>query len=129
MKSILASMAVIGLVLTVSADAAAAAAAGVDLNVAYCESTGAQYIDTGILGNPGLRVEAEVMWTETAPDGDRHILGSFDKINNGQTSWRCYPISMFKSRDSTFCFDEVTQNLWYKYTMGKKYRIVSDFGC
>ena len=110
------------------ADQAAATAAGVDLDVAYCESTGEQYIDTGILGNPGLRVEAEVMWTETAPDDDRHIIGSFDKINNGQTSWRCYPISMLKSRDSSFCFGETIQNSWYKYTMGKKYRIVSDFG-
>ena len=84
MKSILAFMVGIGLVLTASADAAAAAAAGVDLNVAYCESTGAQYIDTGILGNPGLRVEAEIMWLENVtPEDDCHIIASFDKIYDG----------------------------------------------
>ncbi|MBR2839657.1 MAG: hypothetical protein IKE55_12795 [Kiritimatiellae bacterium] len=52
------------------ADQAAATAAGVDLDVAYCESTGAQYIDTGILGNPGIKVEAEIMWTDEAPSED-----------------------------------------------------------
>ena len=88
------------------ADQAAATAAGVDLDVAYCESTGAQYIDTGVLGNPGLRVEAEIMWTDPNPPDDQHILGSFDKINNGSTSWRCYPISMTKSRDSMLCYGD-----------------------
>ena len=111
------------------ADQAAATAAGVDLDVAYCESTGEQYIDTGILGNPGLRVEAEIMWTETAPDDDRHILGSFDKINNGSTSVRCYPISILRSYHSVFSYGTYGPYYnWFHYDMGKKYRVITDLG-
>ena len=111
------------------ADQAAATAAGVDLDVAYCESTGAQYIDTGILGNPGLRVEAEVMWTGTnlSAGDDQHILGSFDKINNGSTSWRCYPISMRYDSKSMFCFGE-SQFYPVTYSINQKYRVESDLG-
>ena len=39
------------------ADVATAAAAGVDLKVAWCESTGAQYVDTGVVAKPRIRVE------------------------------------------------------------------------
>ena len=111
------------------ADQAAATAAGVDLDVAYCESTGAQYIDTGILGNPGLRVEAEVMWTGTnlSAGDDQHILGSFDKINNGSTSWRCYPISMRYDSKSMFCFGE-SQFYPVTYSINQKYRVESGLG-
>ena len=108
------------------ADQAAAEAAGVDLDVEYCESTGEQYIDTGVLGNPGLRVEAEIMWTDTAPADDQHILGSFDKPNN--VARRCYAISMFTNRKSAFCYDGFVYDNWFQYTVGKKYRVVSDFG-
>ena len=109
------------------ADQAAAAAAGVDLDVEYCESTGEQYIDTGVLGNPGLRVEAEFMWTDTNPADDQHILGSFDKPNN--VARRCYPISMYPSRMAVFSFDSsFSYSSWFQYTIGKRYRIVSDFG-
>ena len=111
------------------ADQAAAEAAGVDLNVEYCESTGEQYIDTGILGNPGLRVEAEIMWTENiTPNDDRHIIASFDKINNGATSWRCYPISIATNLCSQFCFGEYVYHGWFQYIAGKKYRVESEFG-
>ena len=109
------------------ADQAAAAAAGVDLDVEYCESTGEQYIDTGVLGNPGLRVEAEFMWTDTNPADDQHILGSFDKPNN--VARRCYPISMYPSRMAVFSFDSsFSYSSWFQYTIGKRFRIVSDFG-
>ena len=109
------------------ADQAAAAAAGVDLDVEYCESTGEQYIDTGVLGNPGLRVEAEIMWTDTNPADDQHILGSFDKPNN--VARRCYAISMYPSRMAAFSFDSsFSYSSWFQYTIGKRYRIVSDFG-
>lgn len=109
------------------ADQAAAAAAGVDLDVEYCESTGEQYIDTGVLGNPGLRVEAEFMWTDTNPADDQHILGSFDKPNN--VARRCYAISMYPSRMAAFSFDSsFSYSSWFQYTIGKRYRIVSDFG-
>jgi hypothetical protein len=113
------------------ADEAAAAAAGVDLDFAYCESTGEQYIDTGILGNPGLRVEAEIMWMETnlVKSADQHILGSFDKVNNGNTSWRCYPISMSGDRYPFFHYAEQANNLTsWKYSIGQRYRVTSDMG-
>ena len=113
------------------ADEAAAAAAGVDLDVAYCESTGKQYIDTGILGNPGLRVEAEVMWTETnlVSSADQHVLGSFDKVDNGATSWRCYPISMSGSRYPFFHYGDKQNNLTsWQYNIGQRYRVTSDMG-
>ena len=112
------------------ANDAAAAAAGVDLDFAYCESTGEQYIDTGILGNPGLRVEAEVMWTEInlVSSADQHILGSFDKVN-GNTSWRCYPISMSGERYPFFHYGERINNLTaWKYSIGQRYRVTSDLG-
>ena len=110
-------------------DQAAAAAAGVDLDVEYCESTGEQYIDTGVLGNPGLRVEAEFMWTESiTPNDDRHIIGSFDKIDNGATSWRCYPISMGTTFSSKFCFGGYVLEGWFRYIAGKRYRVESEFG-
>ena len=106
-------------------------AAGVDLDIAYCESTGEQYIDTGILGNPGLRVEAEIMWTETnlVSSADQHILGSFDKVNNGNTSWRCYPISMSGSRYPFFHYGDKLNNVTaWKYGMSQRYRVTSDLG-
>ena len=110
------------------ADQSAAEAAGVDLDVEYCESTGEQYIDTGVLGNPGLRVEAEIMWMEPAPADDQHILGSFDKLSDGVTSWRCYPISMMSNCKSMFCFGGYVYQNWYTYTVGKKYHVEAEFG-
>ena len=113
------------------ADEAAAAAAGVDLDFAYCESTGEQYIDTGILGNPGLKVEAEIMWTEPnlVTAADQHILGSFDKVNNGNASWRCYPVSMSANRYPFFHYGEQINNLTaWKYSIGQRYRVTSNMG-
>jgi hypothetical protein len=112
------------------ADKAAAAAAGVDLDIAYCESTGEQYIDTGILGNPGLRVEAEIMWMETnlVSGADQHILGSYDKIN-GNTPWRCYPITMSGLRYPFFHYGDKQNDLTaFHYVVGQRYRVVSDLG-
>ena len=111
------------------ADKAAAAAAGVDLDVAYCESTGQQYIDTGILGNPGLRVEAEIAWlgTNLTSSADQHILGSYDKIN-GNTPWRCYPISMSGNRNPFFHYGDKQNTLSFHYVIGQRYRVVSDLG-
>lgn len=106
------------------ADKAAAAAAGVDLDVAYCESTGQQYIDTGILGNPGLRVEAEFMWTDSNPTNDQHVIGSYES----QGPRRCYPISVVQSFSSMFNFGSHTHGGWYTYLKGMKYRVVSSFG-
>ena len=127
-QSTLAFLSGVGLVLTASADTAAATAAGVDLDVAYCESTGAQYIDTGILGNPGLRVEAEIMWTDPYPSANQHIIGSYDMIDNGATARRCYAISSDGSRHSYLSFGERIYYGWFVYTIYKKYRVVSDFG-
>ena len=110
------------------ADKAAAAAAGVDLDVAYCESTGQQYIDTGILGNPGLRVEAEIAWlgTNLTSSADQHILGSYDKVNGNP--WRCYPISMSGARYPFFHYGDKQNTLSFHYVIGQRYRVVSDLG-
>lgn len=106
------------------ADMAAAAAAGIDLSAAYCESTGQQYIDTGILGNPGLRVEAEIMWTDPSPTNDQHVIGSYDK--NGPI--RCYPISAAQGLASLNSFGTYTLGPWYTYAKGIRYRVVTDLG-
>ena len=111
------------------ADEAAAAAAGVDLDVAYCESTGEQYIDTGILGNPGLRVEAEIAWMETnlVSGTDYHILGSYDKVNGNAR--RCYPISSNGSRYPFFHYGDKMNNVTaFHYIIGQRYRVISDMG-
>ena len=107
------------------ADAATAAAAGVDLDVAYCESTGAQYIDTGILGNPGLRVEADVVWMSTASE-DLHILGSYDKI--GDTPRRCYPLSTTGDLTTMFHFGNMLDYGWFQYRVGGRYNVEASFG-
>ncbi|MBR2839656.1 MAG: hypothetical protein IKE55_12790 [Kiritimatiellae bacterium] len=97
--------------------------------LSYLGSEGNSYIDTGVLGNPGLVVKAEFEWTGPSPGDDQHVLGSFDKVDNGSTSWRCYPISLMPAgRASMFCFGTSTYNGWFTYSTGKKYRIVSDFG-
>ena len=69
------------------ADDAAAGAAGVDLDVAWCEGTGAQYIDTGIIGKPGVRAEATFAWTDFS-GSDKTILGS-----RASGSVRCHMIA------------------------------------
>lgn len=129
MKKLLIIGAAVALANNCFADQAAATAAGVDLDVAYCESTGEQYIDTGILGNPGLRVEAEIMWLENVtPKDDCHIIASFDKIYDGTTSWRCYPISITSDLCSQFCFAGYVYHETFQYIAGKKYRVESEFG-
>ena len=106
------------------ADEAAAAAAGVDLDIAYCESTGEQYIDTGILGNPGIRVEADFMWLAN-PGDDQHVLGSFERINGNAR--RCYPISV-SGLSTMFHYGSFMHYGVYTYNAKQRYRIVSDFG-
>jgi hypothetical protein len=96
--------------------------------LSYLGSEGNSYIDTGILGNPGFKVDAEIMWTDEAPADDQHILGSFDKVDNGNTSWRCYPISMLKYQTALFDFGTKIYNNWFTYTIGQKYRVVTDLG-
>ena len=109
------------------ADEAAAVAAGVDLDIAYCESTGEQYIDTGILGNPGLRVEADFMWLAN-PGNDQHVLGSFERINNDPNNpRRCYPISV-SGLSTMFHYGSIMHYGVYTYNTKQRYRLVSDFG-
>ena len=107
------------------ADEAAATAAGVDLEVAYCESTGEQYIDTGILGNPGLKVEADIMWMNVTSE-DQHILGSYDKIGNDAR--RCYPLSTVGNLVTMFHFGTVMDFGWFTYQAGGRYRVEASFG-
>ena len=51
-----------------------------DKFVRYVESTGSQYVDTGVTGRWNTKVEAQVEWLEL---GDRTILGS--RIGSGDT--------------------------------------------
>ena len=44
-----------------------------DKFVRYVESTGSQYVDTGVVGRWNTKVEAQVEWLEL---GDRTIIGS-----------------------------------------------------
>ena len=50
-----------------------------DLKVPYIESNGGQYIDTGVLGNPGVKAEATFAYAAgiSSTDRDRAILGAF----------------------------------------------------
>ena len=44
-----------------------------DKFVRYVESTGSQYVDTGVTGRWNTRVEAELEWMEL---GDKTVIGS-----------------------------------------------------
>ena len=60
--------------------------------VRFCEylgSTGSQYIDTGIEGRSGTKVEATLEWTSSG--GDRGVIGS--RKDSGDT--RFYPIHRY----------------------------------
>ena len=61
----------------------AAAAAGVDLRVAYIESSMAQYIDSGVVAGPGVKAEADAAWID--PISDSALLGARNNTSgNGQ---------------------------------------------
>ena len=62
------------------ADVAAAVAAGVDLKVAWCESTGAQYVDTGVVAKPHIRVEAQLQWLKLG--ADKCLIGARKDSNH-----------------------------------------------
>ena len=53
--------------------------------LSYLGSEGHSYVDTGVLGNPGLSVSAEIAWMN-ATAGDQSVLSSYD---NGR---RCYAL-------------------------------------
>jgi len=53
--------------------------------VSYIESTGTQYIDTGIIFNQGLRIETEMAWTEFSNTGANTIFGA--RTDTGATRY------------------------------------------
>ena len=69
----------------VSGIAGAAFAETPDKFVRYVESTGSQYVDTGVQGRWNTKVEAQVEWMEL---GDKTVLGSGDWSDNT----RCFMI-------------------------------------
>ena len=61
---------------------AAAKAAGVDLEVDYCEASGHQYVDTGVVGRPHTKVEAKFSWVGDPAAGNYVLVGSRDGGEN-----------------------------------------------
>ena len=51
-----------------------------DRFVRYVESTGSQYVDTGVTGRWNTKIEAELEWMEL---GDKTVIGS--RIDSGNT--------------------------------------------
>ena len=64
-----------------------------DKFVRYVESTGSQYVDTGVTGRWNTKVEAQVEWLEL---GDRTIIGS--RIDSGNT--RLYFCHCYNGNDN-----------------------------
>ena len=76
-KQLIMTCAAVALVSNCFADQAAATAAGVDLDVAYCESTGAQYIDTGAIPTSATRVQCAFSLTSVPSDTFAVAFGAF----------------------------------------------------
>ena len=97
----------------------------------YLGSEGNSYIDTGILGNPGLRVEAEVAWTDTTYADDHPILASFDNSSYGSgVSRRCYPISAaYDNGNLKVLLGVGSLNKVFdtSYVADRKYRVETEF--
>ena len=116
------------------ADAAAAAAAGVDLKVAWCESTGAQYVDTGIIAKPRIRVEAQLQWKVLG--GDKCLIGA--RKDSGNTRFNliycdgdyvCAAPGHFSNSSGTSANGTTYLNshIPTKWQLGKDYTVISDF--
>ena len=48
----------------------------------YLESTGTQYIDTGVIGKTGIKVSVAFMWLDGNIGNDKYILGSSNYSSN-----------------------------------------------
>ena len=56
--------------------------------VEYIESTGTQYIDTGVIGKSGLTAEMKMCWTALQKDGA--FLGSRTDVGGAKRIYMCY---------------------------------------
>ena len=106
----------------------AAAAAGVDLRVAYIESSMAQYIDSGVVSGPGVKAEAVAAWID--PISDSALLGARNNTSgNGQFymiwTYNNHPLfgpaQIFNSNN-----DAALANV--NWGAEKRHTIVADFG-
>ena len=118
----------------VFADVAAATAAGVDLKVAWCESTGAQYVDTGIIAKPRIRVEAQLQWMVRG--GDKCLIGARKDSNHTRFNliycdgdYVCAAPGHFSNSSGTSANGTAYLNshIPTKWQLGKDYTVVSDF--
>ena len=106
----------------------AAAAAGVDLRVAYIESTGYQYIDSGVVSGPGVKAEAVAAWVD--PVSDSSLLGA---MNNASGTGQFYMIHTYNNHPllgpaQIFSCNNDTALANVTYAAGERHTIVADFG-
>ena len=108
--------------------AAEAAAQGVSLDVAYIESTGAQYINSGVTMVPGLKAEIVASFANVASNGG--LLGG--RTGSSQTNHRYMMLWISNNR---FYFSPGPNyntvdhgNPSFSPVANKLYSIVSDFG-
>ena len=108
--------------------AAEAAAQGVSLDVAYIESTGAQYINSGVTMVPGLKAEIVASFANVADNGG--LLGG--RTGSSQTNHRYMMLWISNNR---FYFSPGPNyntvdhgNPSFSPVANKLYSIVSDFG-
>ena len=104
-------------------------------HLAYIGATGAQYVDTGIEGRPGTKVEASLSWTDAQPDAI--VLGS--RKDSGNT--RFFPLYgnsyMFGYGAGVLGYYNTADVSYHRYSDGANtpsiangttYSIVADFG-
>ena len=111
-----------------SATPEAAAAAGVDLRVAYIESSYAQYIDSGVVSGPGVKAEAVAAWVN--PISDSSLLGA---RNNGAGNGQFYMIHTYNNHPlfgpaQVFSCNNDTALSNVTYAAEERHTIVADFG-
>ena len=104
-------------------------------HLAYIGSTGAQYVNTGIEGRPGTKVEASLSWIDAQPDAI--VLGS--RKDGGNT--RFFPLYansyMFGYGAGVLGYYNTADVSYHRYSDGANtpsiangttYAIVADFG-
>lgn len=80
--------------------------------VEYIESTGTQYIDTGIAPSPNFRFDMKAAFTTT--NGAQVAAGAYQKVSTGYHVF----CAIFRSRDGLFQFATMTDSPQLTYTIG-----------
>ena len=93
-------------------------------------------MNTGVLGNPGLKVVGDVMWMELpyAQGNDRHVLASFDNSSYGSGVTRRFyalsttAINLVDTNKANMCVGTAMIRPNFYYTVGQRYRVETYFG-